>query len=36
MNGIGRYERLNGDGILPPIEDMDFDFDSVVGYEGGD
>lgn len=35
-NGVNgkRYETLNGDVILPPIEDMNFDFESVVGYEG--
>jgi hypothetical protein len=31
-----RYSLLNGNAILPPIEDMNFDFESVVGYEGSE
>ena len=38
-NGIngGRYEKLNGDvAILPEIEDMKFDFESMVGFDAAE
>jgi hypothetical protein len=37
VNGGGKYERLNGDAvILPEIEDMKFDFESMVGFDAGE
>lgn len=37
VNGGGRYETLIGDAvILPEIEDMKFDFESMVGFDAGE
>jgi len=34
VNGGGTYETLNGNvAILPEIEDMNFDFESMVGFD---
>jgi len=34
VNGGGRYETLNGNvAILPELEDMKFDFESMVGFD---
>jgi hypothetical protein len=36
LNG-GGYEKLNGNAvILPEIEDMKFDFESMVGFDAGE
>jgi hypothetical protein len=37
VNGGGGYETLIGDAvILPEIEDMKFDFESMVGFDAGE
>ena len=37
VNGGEKYEKLNGDVvILPEIEDMKFDFESMVGFDAAE